>query len=106
MQLKRDPPAPTAPAPSKGWTDPQCPVARTVDLIGDRWSLLIIRDAMDGATSFSDFHARTGIARNMLTDRLRRLVEHGILARTTAASGKRQIYELTESGRSLFTVIV
>lgn len=88
------------------WTDPPCPVARALDLVGDRWSLLIIRDAMDGARSFTDFQQRTGVARNILTDRLRRLVEHGILKRETASSGRRQIYVLTDAGRDLFTVIV
>jgi hypothetical protein len=51
---------------------------------GDRWSLLIVRDAMDGARAFTDFQQRTGIARNILTDRLRRLVERGILDRQAA----------------------
>jgi DNA-binding HxlR family transcriptional regulator len=88
------------------WTDPTCPVARTLDLIGDRWSLLIVRDAMDGARAFTDFQQRTGIARNILTDRLRRLVERGILDRQTASSGRRQVYTLTRAGRDLFTVIV
>ncbi|MEV0670206.1 helix-turn-helix domain-containing protein [Mycobacterium sp. NPDC050441] len=88
------------------WTDPTCPVARTVDLVGDRWSLLIVRDAMDGARAFTDFQQRTGIARNILTDRLRRLVERGILDRETAASGRRQLYTLTQAGRDLFTVVV
>lgn len=88
------------------WTDPTCPVARTLDLIGDRWSLLIIRDAMDGARSFTDFQQRTGVARNILTDRLRRLVDRGLLERETAASGRRQVYVLTDAGRDLFTVIV
>ncbi|MGW2343619.1 winged helix-turn-helix transcriptional regulator [Streptomyces sp. NPDC001661] len=88
------------------WTDPDCPVARTVDLVGDRWSLLIIRDAMDGARAFTDFQQRTGIARNILTDRLRRLVERGILERRTAPTGRRQNYVLTEAGRDLFAVIV
>lgn len=88
------------------WTDPTCPVARTLDLVGDRWSLLIVRDAMDGARAFTDFQQRTGIARNILTDRLRRLVERGILDRETAPSGKRQVYTLTDRGRDLFTVVV
>ena len=88
------------------WTDPACPVARTLDLTGDRWSLLIVRDAMDGARSFTDFQQRTGIARNILTDRLRRLVERGILDRQAAPSGRRQLYTLTPAGRDLFTVIV
>ncbi|WP_280340807.1 winged helix-turn-helix transcriptional regulator [Nocardia neocaledoniensis] len=88
------------------WTDPHCPVARTVDLIGDRWSLLIVRDAMDGAASFTDFRQRLGIARNILADRLRRLVEHGILTTSTAPGGKRHVYALTAAGGDLFTTIV
>ncbi|MEU6558579.1 winged helix-turn-helix transcriptional regulator [Nocardia nova] len=88
------------------WTDSPCPVARTLDLVGDRWSLLIIRDAMDGARSFTDFQHRTGVARNILTDRLRRLVDRGLLERVAATSGRRQVYELTAAGRDLFTVIV
>lgn len=88
------------------WTDPACPVARTADLVGDRWSLLIVRDAMDGARSFTDFQRRTGIARNILTDRLHRLVERGILDREPAPSGGRRRYALTPAGRDLFTVIV
>lgn len=88
------------------WTDSPCPVARTLDLVGDRWSLLIIRDAMDGARSFTDFQQRTGVARNILTDRLRRLVDRALLRRETAISGRRQVYVLTDAGRDLFTVIV
>lgn len=88
------------------WTDPSCPVARTVDLVGDRWSLLIIRDAMDGARSFTDFRQRTGIARNILTDRLRKLTTHGIIAQVEAHSGKRKLYELTDAGMDLFPIIL
>lgn len=91
---------------SAEWTDPRCPVARTVDLVGDRWSLLIVRDAMDGARSFTEFRGRTGMARNILTDRLRKLTAHGLLAQVEAPSGKRQVYELTAAGRDLFSVIV
>ncbi|GAA0519891.1 HxlR family transcriptional regulator [Saccharopolyspora erythraea NRRL 2338] len=93
-------------AAGSAWTDPACPVARTVDLIGDRWSLLIIRDAMDGATAFTEFHQRLGIARNILTDRLRKLVEHGILDKSAAADGRRHTYRLTEAGHDLFTAVV
>ena len=88
------------------WTDPECPVARTLDIVGDRWSLLIVRDAMDGARSFTDFQHRTGVARNILTDRLRRLVDRGVLQRESAPSGRRQLYVLTDAGRDLFTVIL
>lgn len=84
-----------------------CPVARTVDLIGDRWSLLIVRDAFDGMRRFSDFQRSLGVARNILTDRLYRLVEAGILAREDAADGSAyQHYVLTPQGQSLFPVVV
>ena len=84
-----------------------CPVARTVDLIGDRWSLLIVRDAFDGMRRFSDFQRSLGVARNILTDRLYRLVEAGILAREDALDGSAyQHYVLTPQGQSLFPVVV
>ncbi|MFD8409982.1 MULTISPECIES: winged helix-turn-helix transcriptional regulator [Streptomyces] len=92
--------------PDAPWSDPDCPVARTLDLVGDRWSLLVIRDAMDGAASFTEFQRRTGIARNILTDRLRKLLAHGLLAQRTAPSGRRQEYVLTDAGRALFPVIL
>ncbi|QTA36899.1 transcriptional regulator (plasmid) [Streptomyces sp. CA-256286] len=61
---------------------------------------------MDGAASFTDFQRRTGIARNILTDRLRKLLTHGLLAQRPAPSGRRQEYVLTEAGRDLFPVIL
>jgi DNA-binding HxlR family transcriptional regulator len=87
------------------WTDPQCPVGRAADLLGDRWSLLIVRDAFDGARSFMDFQRSLGVARNILSDRLRRLVEDGILKRQSAPSGRRQQYVLTDAGEDLFTLV-
>ncbi|MEV7380371.1 helix-turn-helix transcriptional regulator [Streptomyces lydicus] len=96
----------TVRAPNPVWTDPDCPVARTLDLVGDRWSLLVVRDAMDGARSFTEFQRRTGIARNILTDRLRKLTAHGLLAQRTASTGRRQEYVLTDAGRDLFPVIL
>ncbi|WEH38060.1 helix-turn-helix domain-containing protein [Streptomyces sp. AM 2-1-1] len=99
-------PGSTACSPGPQWTDPDCPVARTLDLVGDKWSLLVVRDAMDGARSFTEFQRRTGIARNILSDRLRKLVAHGLLARTTAASGRRQEYVLTEAGHDLFPAVL
>ncbi|QLE75443.1 helix-turn-helix transcriptional regulator [Streptomyces rectiverticillatus] len=99
-------PRTTACAPNSGWTDPDCPVARTLDLVGDRWSLLVVRDAMNGARSFTEFQRRTGIARNILTDRLRKLAAHGLLVQRTAPSGRRREYVLTDAGRDLFAVIL
>ena len=84
-----------------------CPVARSVDVVGDRWSLLIVRDAFDGVGRFSDFQRSLGVARNILSDRLRRLVDAGILATRPAARGSAyQEYVLTEQGKSLFPVVV
>ena len=84
-----------------------CPVARSVDLIGDRWALLIVRDAFDGVRRFSEFQRNLGVARNILADRLRRLVEAGILAiQPNAKGGAYQEYVLTERGQRLFAVVV
>ena len=77
-----------------------------MDLVGDRWSLLILRDAFDGTRSFIDFQRRLGIAKNILADRLRRLVDDGVLNKQTAASGKRQEYVLTDAGQQLYTVLL
>jgi DNA-binding HxlR family transcriptional regulator len=84
-----------------------CPVARTVDLVGDRWSLLILRDAFDGVRRFGAFQRNLGIARNMLTDRLRMLVEAEVLGVAPASDGSAyQEYVLTDKGRALFPLIV
>ncbi|NHZ35384.1 winged helix-turn-helix transcriptional regulator [Massilia rubra] len=84
-----------------------CPVARALDVIGERWCLLVVRDAFDGARRFGDFQRRLGVARNILADRLRVLVEAGVLAVQPAADGTAyQEYVLTARGESLFPVIV
>ena len=84
-----------------------CPVARCVDLVGDRWSLLIVRDAFDGIRRFSDFQRSLGVARNILSDRLRKLVDAGILENQAAANGSAyQEYVLSAKGESLFAVVV
>ncbi|MBB4018057.1 DNA-binding HxlR family transcriptional regulator [Chelatococcus caeni] len=83
-----------------------CPSARSLDVIGDWWSLLIVRDAFDGLTRFSEFQRSLGIARNILATRLRALTERGILETVPAAEGARQEYRLTERGRDLFPVMV
>lgn len=84
-----------------------CPVARTLDVIGDWWSLLIIRDAFDGVRRFSAFQSSLGIARGMLASRLRDLVGRGILETAPASDGSAyREYVLTEAGRDLFLVVV
>jgi DNA-binding HxlR family transcriptional regulator len=84
-----------------------CPVARSLDIIGDWWSLLIVRDALRGVTRFGEFQKSLGIAKNMLTTRLKLLVDEGILQMQPASDGSAwQEYGLTEKGRALQTVLV
>jgi DNA-binding HxlR family transcriptional regulator len=87
--------------------DSTCPIARTVDIIGDRWSLLIIRDAFDGVRRFSQFQRSLGIARNILAARLRDLVATGVLRVEPASDGSSyQEYVLTGKGEDLFDLMV
>ena len=84
-----------------------CPIARTLDLVGEWWSLLIIREAFLGVTRFDEFQQRLGISRNALTDRLKKLVDGGVLARQPVAKGgKREEYVLTGMGADLITVVL
>ena len=84
-----------------------CPVARSLDIIGDWWSLLIVRDALRGITRFGEFQKSLGIAKNMLTTRLKLLVDEGILTLQPASDGSAwQEYVLTDKGRALPTVLV
>jgi DNA-binding HxlR family transcriptional regulator len=84
-----------------------CPVARSLDAIGDWWSLLIIRDAFDGVRRFSELQSGLGIAKGMLSARLRDLVARGVMKTAPASDGSAyHEYVLTERGMSLFLVIV
>jgi DNA-binding HxlR family transcriptional regulator len=84
-----------------------CPVARSLDAIGDWWSLLIFRDAFDGLHRFGEFQKSLGVAKNILAARLRTLVAQDILEIAPASDGSAyQEYVLTPKGRSLFHVIV
>lgn len=87
--------------------DSECPVARSVDAIGDWWSLLIVRDAFDGSRRFGEFQRSLGVAKNILTARLRTLVAGEVLASAPASDGSAyREYVLTPKGRALFPVIV
>lgn len=87
--------------------DEPCPVARCVNVIGDRWSLLIVRDAFDGMRRFGDFQRSLGVARNILSDRLKKLVDAEVLEMQDASDGTAyQEYVLTAKGESLFPVVV
>src|SRR5213593_1034297 len=79
-----------------------CSVARALELVGERWTLLIIRDAFLGLRRFEQFQESLGIARNVLTDRLNRLVEEGIFERVRYSERpERYEYRLTRKGRDL-----
>ncbi len=85
----------------------ECPVARTLEAIGDRWSLMIIRDAFDDVRRFSQFQKSLGLAKNILASRLKVLVEVGIFDIRPASDGSAyKEYVLTERGRSVFPIIV
>jgi len=85
----------------------ECPIARSLDVFGDWWSLLIIRDAFLGTRRFSEFQKSIGLAKNILTVRLRALVDHGILKMVPASDGSAyQEYVLTPMGRGVFPVLV
>ena len=87
-------------------SDP-CPVARALDVIGERWALLIVRDAFDGMRRFGEFQKSLGVARNILADRLQALVEEGIFTVAPASDGSAyQEYVLTSKGLALFPVVV
>ena len=84
-----------------------CPSARALDVIGDWWSLLIVRDAFDGLTRFSEFQKSLGIAKNILAERLKTLVASGILEFVPASEDAvRMQYRLTPMGKDLFPVMV
>jgi DNA-binding HxlR family transcriptional regulator len=84
-----------------------CSVARTLSVIGDRWTLLILRDAFLRVRRFEHFQASLGITRHRLAHRLAKLVEHGVLERVPyQAHPPRFEYRLTEKGRDLYPVIV
>jgi DNA-binding HxlR family transcriptional regulator len=94
-------------AQRKTMKDDPCPVARALDLMGDRWSMLVVRDAFDGIRRFSDFQRNLGVARNILSERLATLVEQGVLAVQPASDGTSyQEYVLTDKGESLFPVVL
>lgn len=85
----------------------ECPVARSLEVVGDRWSLLIIRNAFDGIRRFGEFQKDLRLSKSVLASRLHALVSNGILRIEPSADGSAyQEYALTEKGRGLFHVIV
>lgn len=88
--------------------DVVCAVQRSLGVLGERWTFLIVREAFGGATRFAEFRASLGIAADVLTDRLATLVDYGVLVRVPyrePGSRTREAYELTEAGRELDVVL-
>lgn len=84
-----------------------CPIARSVEAVGDWWSLLIVRDSFTGKKRFGEYQKSLRVAKNILTVRLKKLVVDGVLELVPASDGSAyQEYALTERGRGLLPVIV
>ena len=86
----------------------RCPIARSLDVIGDRWTLLIVRDAIAGSTRFTEFRESLGMPRDVLADRLDTLVAGGVLERRAVSregQRARDEYFVTDSGRELLVVL-
>ena len=89
------------------FADMNCSIAQTLEVIGEWWTLLILRDAFFGVRRFDDFVERLGISRNVLTNRLDTLVDAGVLERLPYDQGRsRYDYVLTDKGRALWPILV
>jgi DNA-binding HxlR family transcriptional regulator len=90
----------------KSFEEMHCSVAQTLEVVGEWWTMLIIRDCFLGITRFDEFHQRLGISRNILTERLDHLVETGVLTRHPYQGNPvRYDYRLTDKGRDLWLVL-
>jgi DNA-binding HxlR family transcriptional regulator len=91
---------------NRTYDDQVCSVARTLEVVGERWTLLIVRDAFLGLRRFDEFQRSLGVSRNVLSDRLDRLVDSGVLERVPYHERPpRYEYRLTDRGRDLYPVI-
>ena len=86
--------------------DTSCGIARALEVVGDWWSLLIVREAFHGNQRFSEFEKSLGIARNILSKRLKKLVEDGIFSIEAGPDGRSHPYVLTAKGEDLYVVLV
>lgn len=83
-----------------------CPIARSMAVLGERWAILLMREAYYGSRRFDDFQRQLGIAPNILSARLKTLVEHRVLERVPLEGSARHEYRLTEMGRDFFPAFV
>lgn len=90
----------------KSFADMHCSVAQCLEVVGEWWSMLIVRDAFLGVTRFDDFQDRLGISRNILNQRLNHLVDAGVLTKVPYSERPRRYdYRLTDKGRDLWPVL-
>lgn len=89
----------------KSLENAECPLARSLGAVGDVWSVLIVSQAFAGTRRFGEFERSLGIAKNILTDRLRKLVALGVLEQLPVEGSAYQEYALTEKGRGLYLVL-
>ncbi len=83
-----------------------CPIAQTLSVVGDQWTLLLVRDVLRGARRFETFQSNLGISRNLLTRRLKQLVAEGLLERTRIPGSRRHEYRPTEKCKDLRLTIL
>ena len=84
-----------------------CSIARTLSVMGDRWTMLILRNCFMGTRRFDDFQAHLGVTRHVLSERLKRLVEHGILVKTPYVDRQERFeYRLTDKGLELYPILL
>ncbi|MEV4255916.1 helix-turn-helix domain-containing protein [Spirillospora sp. NPDC049652] len=89
------------------YEDQNCSIARALEIVGDRWTLLVIRSAFEGVRRFDDFQEALGVARNVLTDRLSRLCEEGLLRRVRYQERPERFeYRLTRKGVELWPAMM
>ena len=89
------------------YADMPCPMAQALERVGEWWSLLILRECFRGTRRFGDFERQLGIAKNVLSARLKHLVEAGVLERRPSKEDAREIeYRLTDSGKDLAPVLI
>jgi DNA-binding HxlR family transcriptional regulator len=91
------------------YSDANCPIKGTLEIVGEKWSLLVLREAFYGVRRFDDFQRALGCARNLLSERLAKLVEHGLLERVAyrePGQRRRFEYRLTEKGRDLQPTLI
>ncbi|WP_405139273.1 winged helix-turn-helix transcriptional regulator [Nocardia sp. NBC_01388] len=86
--------------------DEPCSITRSLVVLGDRWTLLVMKAAFSGVRRFNGFQAYLGISRSRLQDRLDRLVEHGILVKQPAAVGAYEEYRLTPKGHDVYPILM